>query len=143
MEDQHRCMQLFDETKQYMMEASLVGSMEEADLRVDEIRHRIYQMIAETVEAVSAELTFSSKNNCFEIFGLDFMIDKYWNAWLLEANAEPDLSKAGDRLQHVIDNMVLGTISIVLENDRRFAKDMNNHRENGLVKVYERKGRSF
>jgi tubulin--tyrosine ligase len=144
IEDQHRCMRLFDETTQDMVDASLVSSIGEANSRISDIRQRVYEIVSETVEAVTSELTFSSKNNCFEIFGLDFMIDKEWNTWLLEANAEPDLSKAGDRLQHVIDRMLLNTLSVVMsDNDWRFSYDNSSRKENHLVKVYDRRGRSF
>jgi tubulin--tyrosine ligase len=38
----------------------------------------------ECFEAVSAELTFFSLPNCFELFGLDLLLDEDWNVWLLE-----------------------------------------------------------
>jgi len=144
IEDQHRCMRLLDETMQDMIDSSLVHNMEEAKNRVSYIQQRVYDIISEMVDAVTSELTFSAKNNCFEIFGLDFMIDDDWGVWLLEANAEPDLSKAGDRLQHVIDRMLLNTLSVVLDNDVRFPYcssgcDEKNH----LVKVFDRRGRSY
>ena len=143
LEDQHRCMRLFEETKQDMIDAGLVRNLEEAGHRIEKVKKRVYDIIAETVEAVSSELTFTSKKNCFEIFGLDFMIDPDWCVWLLEANAEPDLSKAGDRLQPVIDQLLMETIELVVENDARCSSEDDSNNNLSFVKVYDRKGRSF
>jgi len=135
--DQHKCMRLFDETKQDMVESLLeVGNIEEATSKVQEVKSRVYEIISETIEAVSCELTFTSKKNCFEMFGLDFMIDPSWNIWLLEANAEPDLSKAGERLQPVIDKLLIEALEIVVDQNIEEEKS-------SFVKVFERLGRSY
>lgn len=119
-EDQHACMRRFAETAPDMVEAGLAKSLPEAEARIAQVTQRVMDMVAETVEAASAELTFQTKDHCFELFGLDFMLDPEWNVWLLEANAEPDLSKAGDRLQGVIDAVIRDTLAVVLA-DKRFA----------------------
>lgn len=144
IQDQHDCMRLFEETKQDMIDGGLVRTMEEASARIHGIKQRVYDIAGETMEAVSSELTFTSKKNCFEIFGLDFMIDPAWNAWLLEANAEPDLSKAGSRLQPIIDSLIVDTLHLVVSEDGRFnTKNETVGIETSFVKVFERKGRSF
>jgi len=164
MQDQHDCMRLFEETKQDMVDGGLVQTIEEASERISGIQQRVYDIAAETIEAVSSELTFTSKKNCFEIFGLDFMIDPFWNTWLLEANAEPDLSKAGSRLQPIIDSLIVNTLHLTVNADERFQSELsstsshvdqnddegsNNSspsiplEDTSFVKVFERKGRSF
>merc|ERR1712070_968879 len=110
--------------------------------KIQSIKARVYEIVAEMVEACTSELTFVCKKNCFELFGLDFMIDPEWNTWLLEANAEPDLSKAGDRLQCVIDQMLEETAELVIDSDTRFG-DIREDHETSFVKVFEKKGRSF
>ena len=72
------------------------------------------------MEAVSSELTFQPRANCFELFGFDFMLDPEWNVVLLEANAEPDLSKAGAQLQHVVDHIVEETVALTLDSNPVF-----------------------
>ena len=47
----------------------------------------------ECFEAVSGELSFFTLPNCFEVFGLDLLVDADWHVWLLEANAEPDFGQ--------------------------------------------------
>jgi len=46
-----------------------------------------------------------SKNN-FEIFGLDFMIDKDFKPWLIEANYNPCLEVNCPVLERVIPGML-------------------------------------
>ena len=38
----------------------------------------------ECLEAVSAELSFFTLPNCFELFGFDLLVDEDWHLWLLE-----------------------------------------------------------
>ena len=34
------------------------------------------------------------RQDCFELFGFDFLVDADWQLWLLEVNAEPDFRYA-------------------------------------------------
>mmetsp|Transcript_9737 Transcript_9737/g.19100 ORF Transcript_9737/g.19100 Transcript_9737/m.19100 type:complete len:504 (+) Transcript_9737:50-1561(+) len=145
-EDQHRCMRLFEETIPDMVTSGVAKDETEARERFEAVRNRVYDMCAEVVEATSSELTFQPRANCFELFGLDFMIDPNWGVWLLEANAEPDLSKAGERLQPVIDGILRDTLSIVVDRDPRFVPSADAMAEPSPVKfhkVYERAPRPF
>ena len=58
--------------------------------RVRRLHDEVRAVIGECMEAVSAELTFFTLPNCFELFGFDLLVDCDWCLWLLEANAEPD-----------------------------------------------------
>lgn len=129
--DQVKCMRLFDETAQDFVSSGHCADAAAAKARIEAVKLRVNDMCAELVEAVSSELTFQARANCFEIFGLDFMLDPEWNVWLLEANAEPDLSKAGDRLQGVIDGMLRKTLALVVAGGEEEGK-------RSLAKVYER-----
>jgi len=146
-DDQHRCMRLFSETMQDMVDAGHVTDLEEAARRVDQVKDRVYDIMAKVTEAVSSELTFQTVPHGFELFGLDFMLDPEWNVWLLEANAEPDLSKAGDRLQGVIDKVLEDTLSIVVDQNPLFECEKEfaaaSRDRVTLVKVFEREGRAF
>ena len=57
---------------------------------------------------------FCPTSNCFEIFGLDFMVDTDWGTHLLEVNPGPDFKQTGDRLQGVIMALFEQTADIVI-----------------------------
>ena len=68
--------------------------------------------------------------NCFELFGLDFMIDSDYNVQFLEANPGPDFKQTGDRLKLVIDSLWQETIEIALKK--------NTSACTNFVKVYSK-----
>ena len=72
------------------------------------VKDEIGALVAECLDAVSSDLSFMPMANCFELFGFDFLVDRDGGAWLLEANAEPDLVQSGRRLGEVIEEMVAG-----------------------------------
>ena len=68
----------------------MIGGGEATVERVRQLHGSVRAVIGECMEAVSAELTFFTLPNCFELFGFDLLVDEDWHLWLLEANAEPD-----------------------------------------------------
>mmetsp|Transcript_4680 Transcript_4680/g.6233 ORF Transcript_4680/g.6233 Transcript_4680/m.6233 type:complete len:478 (-) Transcript_4680:109-1542(-) len=137
MQDQQRCMRAFDETKQDMIKSGLVNNMKEAQEKINSVKQTVYDMVKETLHAVSSELTFQARTNCFEIFGFDFMISPDWNVWLLEANSQPDLAKAGDRLQPIIDKIIADTVTLTTDGNPRFPGNERN--QVSLEKVFSKK----
>ena len=49
-------------------------------------------MSAENEMASSFSITVPNRNNCFQLFGFDIMIDDKLNPWLLEVNLSSSLS---------------------------------------------------
>lgn len=46
------------------------------------------------------------RENTFEIFGLDFMIDESYKVWLIEVNTNPCLELSSPLLARIIPQMV-------------------------------------
>jgi len=132
VEDEYRCMRSFDEIAQSIVDEGFSRSREEAETKIKETKDKVMGQIRKVVSVASTELTFQAATNCFELFGFDFMLDDEWNCWFLEANAEPDLSKAGNRLQGLIDNIIRATLEIVTSDK------CNAHRETNFVKVFDK-----
>jgi tubulin---tyrosine ligase len=77
---------------------------------------------------------FSPMDNCFELFGLDFMVDSSFNTYLLEVNPGPDFKQTGDRLRGVIASLWEDTCTIVLD-----GKDEGTFtKRNDFRKVYDK-----
>lgn len=139
-EDEYNCMRLFDETMSDFISSNHAANEEEAMSLISAFKQRVNEIAAEVVEAASHELTLMLRKNCFELFGFDFLINKQREVYFLEANAEPDLSKAGDRLQHVIDSILRDTVTITTDCNPNFPTPSDPAaRQHRLKLVYERK----
>lgn len=66
-------------------------------------------------------------SNCFEIFGLDFLVDVDFRVYLLEVNPGPDFKQTGTRLKRVIGQLFEQCIELVLSTTKEFG---------GMAKVY-------
>ena len=57
---------------------------------------------------------FCPMSNCFELFGLDFLVDEDFRVYLLEVNPGPDFKQTGARLKHVIGRLFEQCLELVL-----------------------------
>ena len=80
------------------------------------IRNQVHEITRELFKAYENEYTvFAPMSNCFELYGLDFMVDDKLGVHLLEANPGPDFKQTGDRLRRVIVELWEQTCAIVLD----------------------------
>ena len=60
------------------------------------------------------------RKNCFELFGLDYIVDADFNVWLIEVNTNPCLEESSKLLQvllpRMIDDMFKLTIDKIFPN---------------------------
>ena len=86
-------------------------------LQLERIFEQVKKITGETFEAVSGELNFMPLPHCFELYGLDFLVDESHEVYLLEVNAGPDFKQTGKELDRVIYNLFKQTAKVVLLND--------------------------
>lgn len=81
---------------------------------------RMHAQTAELFAAMKAQpSTFRPLEHCFELYGLDFLIDEDFGVWFLEANPGPDFKQTGGGLKCVIERLLDESAAIVLgEGDR-------------------------
>lgn len=90
---------------------------------------------AELFRAYSTEFAvFSPIPDCFELYGLDFLVDEHWQVYLLEVNPGPDFKQTGARLSHVIGDVMSSTIDIVFPKDKG---SFNSSRVGSMILVYD------
>ncbi|KAL2436541.1 putative tubulin-tyrosine ligase PBY1 [Exophiala dermatitidis] len=70
----------------------------------EDIFDQICGITGEIFEAAAREqmVHFQAIPNAFEVFGVDFLVDKDANVWLLELNAYPDFKQTGQDLQDAV-----------------------------------------
>jgi len=83
----------------------------------------------DTIRAAYGIIDPQKRENTFEIFGLDFMIDSMFKVWLIEVNSNPDITIPCPKLGILIPNMIENAFRIVIDplfppNDN-FLKKMN------------------
>lgn len=67
------------------------------------IREEIHRITADVFGAYENEYSiFCPMSNCFEVYGLDFMVDDDLRVHFLEVNPGPDFKQTGGRLQGLI-----------------------------------------
>ena len=72
-------------------------------------------MATDAIRASAKTLDPSNKQHCFELFGLDFMIDQDFNPWLIECNSNPCLEVSCPLLSGIIPTMVENILRISVD----------------------------
>lgn len=111
--------------------SSIVSNEQQAKDIKEDILNNIYKITHDVFEAYENEYTiFSPMSNCFELFGLDFIVNEEFQVFFLEANPGPDFKQTGSRLQQVIEDLWEQTFQLTIDtyaesssNDTSVAKD--------------------
>ncbi|KRX10741.1 hypothetical protein PPERSA_12362 [Pseudocohnilembus persalinus] len=90
----------FKQFDEYLKKNQAGGSLYE------ELFPRMKQIILLSFESVKQKINIFNKQNCFEIFGYDFVIDKELNTWLIEVNTNPCLEESSPLLKQLIPRMM-------------------------------------
>ena len=83
----------------------------------DHVFAQICAITGAVFEAAAREMMvhFQTMLNAFEIFGVDFLLDKDGHAWLLEVNAFPDFKQTGEELKHIISGLFEGVVDVAVK----------------------------
>jgi hypothetical protein len=102
--------------------------------------HSALTSVSDLFAAYENEYTvFSPLSNCFELYGLDFMLSDDYEVFLLEVNPGPDFKQTGSRLQKVIVSLWEHTCRVILDQDQGLEQQQGKRDgERGLIKVYEK-----
>jgi len=85
---------------------------------LQDIRSQIHAITGQLFTAFENEYTvFAPMPACFELYGLDFMVDEAQQVHLLEVNPGPDFKQTGGRLQGLIAQLWEQTLRIVVDDE--------------------------
>jgi len=67
------------------------------------------------LEGTKRKLNPSKRSQCFEIFGYDYIIDREFNTWLIEANTNPCLEESSDLLRMLLPRMLNDAFKLTVD----------------------------
>jgi hypothetical protein len=104
------------------------GSKEVAERFVGRIRENINAVTAALFSAYENEYSiFCPMTGCFEVFGLDFLVDgSSSQVHLLEVNPGPDFKQTGDRLKGVIAELWEDILRVTIDSGALFDIEDSN-----------------
>ena len=116
------------------------------DFRKD-IFPEIIKIITVSANAVKGKINLSNRNNCFEIFGYDFILDINYRPFLLEINTNPGYEESSPLIKmlvpRMIDDAMKLTIDKEFETTYKTNDNINENLENNQKKSrYEVEGYS-
>ena len=68
-----------------------------------------------SLEATKRKLNPNKRSQCFEIFGYDYIIDREFNTWLIEANTNPCLEESSDLLKMLLPRMLNDAFKLTVD----------------------------
>ena len=98
-----------DEEKYVRLLADVVTDPTRYTCWIDQMAEILQELMKATVSEVT---TFQPRENAFELFGLDFVVDEEERLFFLEANAFPDFKQTGHTLGKVIQRLFDGSVDI-------------------------------
>ena len=80
------------------------------------------------------ELNPQKKENMFELYGYDFLIDNDFRTWLIEVNTNPYLGIPNDFIKGLLPDMLDNMLSIVL--DEKFPPSIPSNVTNDFKHIH-------
>ena len=68
-----------------------------------------------TFSSVKRKLNPNQRKNCFELFGLDFIVDEELKVWLIEVNENPSLECSSPFLEEIIPRMLNDAFKLTID----------------------------
>ncbi|EQC38474.1 hypothetical protein SDRG_04182 [Saprolegnia diclina VS20] len=132
------CVLLLEDMEAILMDDQGISAVEAKTITTNMLAD-IGAITGEVFDAYRGEFSvFQPLPNCFEVYGVDFLIDEDYQVWLLEVNPGPDFKQTGNRLQPLIQTLVEGMVDIVTDQFFTAAPDTNKSYP-AFEKVYDDK----
>ena len=102
----------------------------------EHIEPRVQDLIIDTIMSVRADLNASKRNNFFELFGFDFLIDEDYRTWLIECNTNPYLGVPNKFIKDLLPKMVDDMLELILDEKYPRANPKTDDRLNDFKLLY-------
>jgi hypothetical protein len=72
-------------------------------------------IIIDSYLSVKAQLNPNKRDNVFELFGYDFIIDEDFRLWLLEVNTNPYLGMGNEWMKSLVPQMMDDLVKLIVD----------------------------
>ena len=86
-----------------------------------DIYPKIVYIIRLAIGSVKSNINHLNRNNCFEIFGCDFILDEKYKPYLLEINMNPGLEISSPLISKLVPRMVDDALKLTI--DKKYYKE--------------------
>ena len=73
-----------------------------------------YQAIV-ALQSVAKKINLNKRKHCFELFGLDFMVDSAFDCWIIEVNTNPCLEETSTYLKSILPRLIDDMLHLTLD----------------------------
>ena len=80
-----------------------------------DIYPKILKIIAITANSCKNKMNILNRNNCFEIFGYDFILDVNFEPFLLEVNTNPGLEESSPLIKMLVPRMIDDALKLTID----------------------------
>ena len=80
-----------------------------------DVMPQIKRLTSDCFRAVAHEIDPNRRQNTFEIFGLDFMLDENFNLYLIEVNTNPVLDMSNPVMHNLVPAMLNNALRVVVD----------------------------
>ena len=77
----------------------------------------IIKIIARSANAIKGKINLSNRNNCFEIFGYDFILDINYRPFLLEINTNPGYEESSPLIKMLVPRMIDDALKLTIDKE--------------------------
>jgi hypothetical protein len=80
-----------------------------------DIYPKILKIIAISANSCKNKINILNRNNCFEIFGYDFILDENYDPFLLEVNTNPGLEESSPLIKMLVPRMIDDAFKLTID----------------------------
>lgn len=91
---------------------------------------KICNAVVNAVRCCKYRINVLNRKNCFEIFGCDFIVDKYWDVFLIEINTNPGYEESSPVIKELLPRMIDDAFKICLDTNNTYSHDDNSRNTN-------------
>lgn len=138
--EEEKFVQLLDDLPRHLYNnyRDIIRTKKEARDKVESIKFQIHEITKHLFACFENEYTiFAPMCNCFEVYGLDFMVDESFQVHLLEVNPGPDFKQTGGRLKDVIFQLWENICTIVIDKNIEVStlKEIEEEKESTGIEI--------